>query len=143
MIRRYKYYPWKAPNYWIISSFVAVMAAALSGPNGNHVLIATVALVALSFPRWRSLVLIGQTAMILSNERVFIRGVTSRYGVRREHCIVVSIMHIGARYGFNIWKFEDLRRGGKAIYFFGDNFDFETTALARFSSSLGQKKWGG
>lgn len=137
MIRRYRYYPWKAPGYWLFAGFVSYMSAALAGPGAPHLTIGSAVLALFALPRWRSFVMIGRRGMILSPDRMYIRGITTRFGIRREDCIIGSIMHVGAKYQINIWKFEDLRIQSRPKYFFGDDFNFEGLALQKFSSSLG------
>gem|GEM_PF-6755047 len=141
MTRRYRYYPWKAPGYWLFAAFCGYMSAALAGPVAPHLTIGSAVLGLFALPRWRSFVLIERTGMILSPDRIYIRGITTRFGIRRADCIISSIMHVGAKYEINIWKFEDLRTKSRPKYFFGDDFNFWGLALARFSSSLGLRHY--
>lgn len=128
-VRVFRYSFMNFPGYYVITLFVGgVLKVFVPGiPN----ILVYAMMVATLLPHWRAFLYFGQVGAIVSSRRVFIRGITPKFGVPRQNLaffdLIRPISNPFLRYTKVTYIASSLRPKDKTLgYFSSDDFSFQS-----------------
>lgn len=128
-IRVFRYSFMNFPGYYIITLFVGGILKVFV-PGIPDILIYT-AMAATLLPHWRAFIYFGQVGAIISPRRVFIRGVTPKFGVLRRNLVFLDLIRPISNPFLRFTKVTYIanspRTSGRTLgYFSSDDFSFQS-----------------